>query len=232
MSLDRNFDAAVYLGSGTAPKTGSFVGDTFTDTDGTSLSAHTGEVGASWSAAGNITFGGQMFSNRVRGTSIFTRGAKASGTPATAEYDVAADLVFVTDILNRDNGVFGRQVAGIGDANNTRYEAFHRNHFWTLRKWVANTNTTLGTFQETVGDGPTKALVLELRDAAKKVYVDDVELISSSDNDITGAGFAGLFLGDNSDTTGVHLDNFTATDASPPPPPTGGFTRMLMGVGS
>ena len=56
--LDENFDMSKHLGDGTAPPTGSFVSDSFTDADATTLNAHTGETGASYSSAGRWTVSG------------------------------------------------------------------------------------------------------------------------------------------------------------------------------
>ena len=66
---------------------------------------------------------------------------------------------------------------------------------------------------------------LEIRDATKKVFIDGVERISSSDNTISAAGKAAIrYI--NSDwgfgTTGKAIDNFLATNfsATPGPAPT------------
>ncbi len=65
----------------------------------------------------------------------------------------------------------------------------------------------------------------EVRDAAKKGYVDDVEKISSADNALTSVGKAGLGWGNLSATahdilTEFVLDNFIVTevDAAVEPP--------------
>ena len=63
---------------------------------------------------------------------------------------------------------------------------------------------------------------LEIRDAAKKVFIDGVERISSTDNAITAAGKAAIRYY-NSDwgfgTTGKAIDNFVATNTNGSPGP-------------
>jgi hypothetical protein len=204
-----------------------FASDTFTGTAGTDLASHAGELGASWTKHGfNSGLGAAALnSNNLRassdnGTVIYY----TSGTPSGAEYDVEATLAPGTDMANSawQGGVAGR----IDTAANTFYLGAYSNNFtggsnnYFLHKRVAGALTVLGTFNATLS--ASTALKLEIRNAAKKVYVGGTERISSTDNAITSAGKAGVY---QSATTafsgvgqgagrGVLIDTFVATDTS------------------
>src|SRR3954469_6728151 len=97
-----------------------FLNDTFTDTDTTLLSAHTGETGATWTKHGSAVANAQIDTNRVRSSSTTNQQAfyYASGSPATAEYDIAFTL-FVTTTPLFDSG--GGPMARVATAANTFY---------------------------------------------------------------------------------------------------------------
>jgi hypothetical protein len=190
-----------------------FVVDTFTDTDGTSLASHTGEVGATWtedSASGN-TF--VVAANRLRANGASMR-YHSSGLPASAEYDVVATIRQVTSIADQILGVYGR----MSTSDNTGYLGYYSklDTLWHLGKYEAGSFTDLGTFAQGLSDATDYVLKLEIRDAAKKVYVDGVERITSADNAITDAGRAGVFnlIAAASDSTGLHLASLVASDPS------------------
>ena len=190
----------------------SFVTDTFTDTDSTALTSHTGETGATWTkhtSYGAATIG-TIQSNRLRSGDVTNDiCVYASGSPATAEYDVQCDLVAMGAVTNTFSGPAGR----IDTAANTMYlvqsriaAAQHR-----LFKGVTGTFTQLGSFTATLA---SCTVMLQIRDAAKKMFLNGVEQISSADNAITAAGKAGLRMKDDvSNSSGCHIDNFSATDA-------------------
>jgi hypothetical protein len=75
---------------------------------------------------------------------------------------------------------------------------------------VSGAQATLGTY---AGDSPstTRAVKLQIRNAAKKVFIDGVERISSADNAITATGNPGLYLRD--DFSGWWIDLWSTTDA-------------------
>jgi len=204
-------DTAVVGDAWVGTLAGPFVSDTFSgESDATALTDHTGETGATWtgvSGAHLVSAAGRVYPQGI-GASY----SKASGSPASAEYDVEADLVGLTTVTGQQIGVFGRLV----DFNN---------HYWAdgrngagLRLWksVAGALTQLGSYSTTVDGSYAARLKFEIRDGAKKVYEDDVERISSADNALTAAGSAGIrtSVGTVTPTTGIHLDNFTATDAA------------------
>lgn len=189
-----------------------FASDAFTDTNGVALQSHTPTGGGSWTEHASYTAGAmEIRTNRARqsggiNNSLFYH----SGTPSSAEYDVEADLA----LLSNNSGIY--EVAGrIATAANTYYAARKRlNGTVALIKVVAGTVTSLGSAsgQSDVGGN----LRLQIRDATKKLFWDDVEILSSTDNEITAAGKAGIVdRGSNSgNTTGMHFDNFLADDVS------------------
>lgn len=190
-----------------------FVFDTFTGVDGTTLSAHTGEVGATWTkhpTSGADTM--ELESNKVRVSgSAAPVLYYASGLPPTAEYAVEATVSEATD----ETGTMG--VAGrVDTVANTHYTARYESNLeqWELYKFVAGAATLLGSY---VGDDPTsgpKLLRLVLRDALKEVYVEGVQRITSIDNVVTAAGRAGARggLGSTGPGANLRLDTFSAFD--------------------
>ncbi len=103
-----------------APITSVFVNDTFTDAAGTPLQNHTGESGASWTlhptTPGSllITSAGRVRFNTSSAPPIYY----ASGIPATAEYDVEADVYNASDV-DEYHGIMGR----VSTSENTGYVA-------------------------------------------------------------------------------------------------------------
>lgn len=203
-----------------------FVNDSFTDTNGVLLQNHTGEVGATWTRHTSYTVNSEIQANRAEASGN-TSAYHASGTPATAEYDVSATVNFDlggSDILA---GVTGRMSTSV----NTFYWAVHQSNGanqWVLYKVEAGSFISLGTWAENPGTGATRRVKLEIRTAAKKLYVATVERISSADDAITAAGLAGLrFQGP--DNLNKSLEDFDASDVA-------GATgnpgwRTLLGVG-
>lgn len=214
--LDPNFDQAAHLGEGVPPEPGSFVNDTFTDTDGTTLVGHTGETGATWtahpsSAAGNW----KVQTNRVfPDASNVIRYASGVGPFATAEYDVTAVLRTVTSAANAGQGFCGRMDTAADTFYMARYNV--ASGVYELFKRVASTFTSLGTFTAAApGANSSATLVLGIRDATKKLFVSGVERISSADNAITAAGAVGVRSGAAAaTTTGQHFDSISATEAA------------------
>lgn len=191
-----------------------FASDNFTGTDGTLLSAHTPSGGGSWSDG---TGAAEEFeisnNNRLKTTSSDLRFAKHSGTPASAEYDVLATFVVVSVTANSTMGICGRIAAAANTCYFARYN--HSSTQWQLFKVVSGTATQLATYSQSLSAGNTLAIKLELRDAAKKFYIDGVERLSSADNVITAAGQAGVRAGGTgSNTTGQHLDDWSAEETA------------------
>ena len=225
-ALSATVDYATVDGTAVAPEDynaipgDTFVRDTMTGSDGTDLTAHTGETGATWAKVAGTTGSIKLTSNRCKGDSGVVSLYYASGDPASAEYDVEADLYKVS---NTDYaGVGGR----VSTTEETGYFVWATpGGEWHLVQMLAGVATDLGSYAQALADGTTYHVTLEIRDATKKVFIDGVERISSTDNTITAAGKPAIrYI--NSDwglgTTGKALDNFVATNfsATPGPAPT------------
>jgi hypothetical protein len=193
--------------------TAPFATDTFTGAALTDLSAHTADTGQSWVEHPVYASGALVITdaNRLR-CSAGVGGYYLNAAPATAEYDVACDFVVLSS-----TGMFAGPTARMDTTANTFYHVRFNstNGVWELFKFVAGVSTSLGqgpAFTYTVGQ--TYNVKLQIRDAAKKVIVDGVEQVSSADNVITAAGFAGIrWSSGNTNSTGTHFDNYTVTNA-------------------
>jgi hypothetical protein len=82
---------------------------------------------------------------------------------------------------------------------------------WELVKCVSAGCEVLAFYSQTLTVGATYAVRLEIRNAAKKLFVDGIQRASSTDNAITQVGRAGIRSGPGvtTATTGYHLDNFS-----------------------
>lgn len=176
--------------------------DSFTEASDTTLVSHSSAGANTWSKmqGNNLTVlgtGDYLYNAAPSNTSRYTLGV----TPATAEYSVQATVV------NASGDAPGP--SGRVDFSN-EYGVYFQNSSgnWTLRKIVADVETSLATY---TGDTPTTAKVvkLEILDATKKVYIDGVERISSADNAVTSALNPGLnFRG----VSGEQMDDWSSTD--------------------
>jgi hypothetical protein len=103
-----------FIGAATRPVVAAggsaFVTDSMTGSDSTDLTAHTGETGATWAKVTGITGIIKITSNRCKGDSGGASLYYASGTPASANYEVEADLYVVSEI--DEVGVCGRLSTG------------------------------------------------------------------------------------------------------------------------
>lgn len=186
-----------------------FVEDTFTDTDSTELSTHTGETGATWVEHPSYATGDFIITtNRVRTSGSNGACYYASGVPASANYAVTA-LVYQSGSTISGLGPAGR----ISTSVNTMYFARYLGSSgeWQLLRIVAGTAATLGQFSATTANAATYTVKLSMVGSTIKVYLNGSEIISVTDTQITGAGRAGL-RGTSSGTGGHHIASITATN--------------------
>ena len=180
--------------------------DTFTEAADTDLAFHTSDSGHTWTKYfGNVltvlAASDYLYNAAPTNSSRY----KSSVTPASAEYDVQADI---RADINWSFGVSGR----IDDAVSDEYFAAYENSLWKLWKIDAGVVTTLATYSGDSPNGTTRTAKLEIRNATKKLFIGGVERISSTDNAVTAAGKPGLYGDGNS--TGNWMDNWSSTDAA------------------
>jgi hypothetical protein len=187
-------------------------GDSFTDTAGTALTAHTGEVGAGWTQYGGTSGAVISAGNALRKTGTSNLAYYSSYLPSTANYAVEADLV-VKSNTSDGAGLDGRRdpTPGSGTTYDARYDG--NAGAWELLKNVGGSASMLDTAAQTLTVGATYRLRLDMFGTAIRMYVDGVLVCSATDASITAAGRAGIQLGlpsspATTDTTGMHLDNF------------------------
>lgn len=191
-----------------------FAADTFAGTEGTELSAYN----AAWTRHANFSVNAEIASGRVRASATGVIVYWHSGSPASADYSVSADLFVKEPSTVGVFGVLGR----VNTADSTFYIGQYEdnNDYWSLRKSVGGTITLLGSSAATLADETSYNDKLEMAGTAIKLYKEGeaTPLISVTDSSITAAGKAGIRFAPNatpSDTTGIHLDNFSATEDDP-----------------
>lgn len=202
---------AAATGSLAGAPTGSvFATDTMTGTDATLLTAHTADTGGAWTKHTLYSVAGELQTNRYRCTTGGTACCYIAATPATANYDAAATLVLATDNDSSATGVAGR----IDTAANTMYFARYNTlgNVYEVGKLITGSLTLLGTVAGTL---TSNVVTLRMRGIYISMLIDGV-LASGpwADASITTAGQVGVRSGGTAGAgVGVHLDNFSATNA-------------------
>lgn len=178
--------------------------DTFTEAANTGLLSHTPDIGNGWSVLYNTTGLADPFlvvaasGSLEGGGDVNSAGAGVATDPAPTgpEYDIQLTLVKgegLPETGTKPMGIFARAV----DANNgyvwAHYPNSHSNNAENIYIVQSGTRTLLASadYPETI---PT-TYKFEIRDAAKTLYIDGAEFISTTDNTITAAGKCGIFNG-------------------------------------
>ena len=196
--------------------------DTFTGSAaGTLLSTRTAE--ATWtkhvssSADLAVTNAGRV----RKGSPSSARALYYTGAvPSSANYTVEADVHVASNLTDDIAGVVGR--LDTANTSGTFYVARYEqsNQRWNLFKVIGGAYTHLGQSETTqpLTVGATYRLALDMSGTTIRVLVNGVQHVSVVDNGITAAGRGGLVAGFHAtatttvtDTTGMHLDNFTIT---------------------
>lgn len=194
---------------------GIVIQDSFTGTDGTQLTAHTGEVGATWSKGGAgpdlILSAGKLVPPAgylaTSGPLHYASGAYPSGVQV-------AEAVIYNGSITGGTGTLELFVR-YADAANCYAARVFNDGTVALVKWVGGVFTTISSIAGAFPVGTTKRLTIEATDATKRVLLDHVEILTSSDNTVAGPGTAGLDLGGwpaAAVTWDVQIDDFLATD--------------------
>jgi hypothetical protein len=198
-----------------------FLHDTFTGTDGTALSDHVGEVGATWTDDG-LNFGGggggtwELHGNRARfldgGSGAHDGGYDASGAPASAEYIVSFQVRCNASIAAFEGcGVTARHVGSTyyfaGYSQKGGYSGLSGDAWIILKN-----GALLASFVQALTVGQTYAVEFHVTDARKYMSIDGVERLSITDNAIASAGKVGVHGGAAGN---LSIDEITGTDIVP-----------------
>ena len=180
-------------GSAAAP----FVLDTFVAANGTELSLHTGEIGATWTAHPASTGTLSIQTDRVyhSGAQFTFPRYYTSGVPGSANYDVTA-IIRVVSNADSVAGIAARMDTSATTYYTVEYDNYHGDApaAWLLAKVVAGATTVLGSFVQTITVGQDYTVVLKCRDSLKEMYIDGVQRASSADNAIAAAGRVGIII--------------------------------------
>lgn len=188
------------------------VTESFTDSAGTALESHVGEVGATWAkqtgSSGSVVISN---ANRARANSAdaSTR-YYASGVPTTANYDVIADLRFLSLVPGHFCAVWGRMDPSVSF---TGYYAQYNvsDSRWDLNVGSSGSSTALAAVSATPTLNVTYQVRLQFRGTQITMELDDVPILQVTDATNTAAGRAGLNLFSASpaptNSTGCHIDN-------------------------
>lgn len=184
-----------------------FVSDTFTDADGVLLSAHTGEMGATWTLRSG-TGAPTIQTDRIfcaTATAVFT----ASGVPPSPDYYVEAIADVVTD-ANDNMGICGR-MAEDGSANYYLWRYVQSSDGWGLFRFVGGTPTQIGsTFADNWSTG-SRTFRLDMQGSTIRGLTEGIERVSVTDTTFADAGRAGIRWGAlQTSTTCRHMTSFIA----------------------
>lgn len=191
-----------------------FATDSFTGTSGTELSAYSGN----WTKHTSSSTGTLVITdaNRLRKNSGNNSEGLYyhSGTPSSADYTVSADLVFISSAAAYLE-VCGRMSTSANTYYRVRYNVSTGG--WELHKKVNGSLSQLGTTQTQTFSSGTKNVKLRMSGSTIELYKEGsgTATISVTDTAITAAGKSGLRSStDQSNSSGLHLDNFSADDIS------------------
>lgn len=184
-----------------------YFSDTFTDPDGTALSAHTPDIGTSWT----IPFGsdGVIESDEVTNASFAGCLAIASNPPSSADYQVSA-TVFANGgtggnayLLLRDDGSGGNHyAAGWTDSASE----------WQIGVVASTSFTSLGSSSTNpLTDPSSHDLIFAAVGGALSLSVDGTVLVAVTDSTYTAIGEAGLELNGLIETW-LSFDTFVVED--------------------
>lgn len=194
----------------------SFIVDSFTDTSGTSITAHNAEAGGAVTA--NTAFVGSAAiisnANRLRGNFSGNTIMEYAATPPSADYDVQADLYVAS--ISSAAGLCGRSSTTAGTYYLFDYES--GSLAWNLYAISNGSNVAHVSQSASLTIGNTYTMKLSMRGSTINAYVNGVLTLTIVDTTIVNAGTVGFFFGGSStNTTTFHLDNFSATTANTQP---------------
>lgn len=188
--------------------------DTFTDTNGTALTAHTPDTGTGWTEEERTGTAIQQIDSNAASPSANEASVRhiysAQPDPGTPDYDVEFTIVAMS---GADDPFF--LVARFADANNYYSAGAYNDGTFKIFKKVSGTVTELDSFSGSFANGDT--FKFELRGTALKLYKNGSEQCSATDSDLTSAGKAGFGAGNawaaNDDVgSAASVDDFSVTE--------------------
>ena len=189
------------------------VNDTFTDTNGVTLSAHVGEEGAVWvQHASYVASTLEIQSNQVRmvGASSPALVYYASGVPPDASYEAKCIAkIFGTGGTGNIGPALGIDIS----ADTMYWGTFDAAAGgFRIRKMVAGVGPTLinSGGAGTLADGDE--IKLTWVGTALTLFKNGVQVAAGTDSSISAAGATGIRLQTNNGANRLEIDNFTATD--------------------
>ena len=205
-----------------------FVHDTFTDTDGTALSAHTGEAGATWAAESGFTIANaSIISNRAVSSAVNNLGY-ASGSPAGTDYTVTGRMRFWTAVANA--GVLARSRPGTDVGYSFTYDGGSFKIFKSASTQLGFVTVALSSgadYDMTIDVSGTSTTAIEGRvqrvsdgfwltsGGTWQSGQTDAISVTDSSSPITSPGKAGVWLvTSDGSSTGAAIDQISASDAT------------------
>ncbi|QWY83530.1 hypothetical protein [Rhizobium phage RHph_X2_28B] len=183
-----------------------FLLDTFTDTNGVLLQNHS-EGGNGWTQrSGSMA----IQNNRVYNSSqsIYNNNAVPSG----ADYEVTADLVYLSAVSNNSVGFAARYNPTNVDMYLLRWA--QANQSWGLFKAIGGVFTGIGTDSPDAGfavANTTRRMTLRIQGNVITAFKDGVQIIQATNNEVTAAGLVAFrFNNAQSSATGVHCTEISA----------------------
>lgn len=204
-----------------------FASDSFTGSAGTELSAYS----ASWSKVNGIV-GDAWISSAGRVypyDGAYFKAYRHTAAAPSADYKVSADAV----VLDKTAGTGVGLIARASASADTKYllRVYTADSLVRLFKSVSGASTQLASVSRTFSGGTTYPIRLEVEGSALRAYINNeaTPVVSATDASIPAAGSAGIFLSLSAatETSGAHLDNFSAETLG-----AGGSTQDLAGSGA
>lgn len=177
--------------------------DSFTDANGTALTAHKSDTNHTWTTQPSSSGDGQIQSNTLQSNLSANPYVYSSAIPYTAEYDVT--------IKCKSTGSCGGPSGRLSTAAQTGYAVLYNAggaNRWELHQIVATVDTTLQTFTGLV---PTtqRLVTLRIRNLYKSVIVDGQEIMVDFSNAVPDRGRPGLNMsGDGNEI----MDDWSVTN--------------------
>jgi len=200
-----------------------FVHDTFTDFDSTNLTAHTGELGASWAIASRGSTNNWTIQSGAAtpDDSSTYYNAYASGVPPSATYTVSATYVYSGPANRYSNTISEGIVARMSTDGTVGYVFGWGDFDWQLERVGGGVLAETNAYTATGYNGEDVVLSMRVSGTGAtvtiKCYVDGVEVLSHDDTAgarVTAAGRAGVHSYNYLNNIGAFADFHAAVDAS------------------